>query len=298
MKHIVKLANGNRIISENTCESFYSPTDTGHFYTLRFVFNGLESCTVGRKKIDIFPDSFALFNVGTVYNASINHAKPVSTLSVAIKSSLVEDFNYAFNRNDDGLFGGTGSIRPLFMETLYPFSGAMWYNITGLKRHIDSGLRDEAWIDECLNRCLLDYHNIYQNEVLNRLNRLSSLNPATKKELFRRLLLAREFISSNFNNKIYLEDISTYCCLSVNHLLRTFKAAYGITPYQYLTQVRLQRAKLLLVGTSYPIKKVASNVGLKDTSAFIRLFSGQEGKTPLEYRKTTIENSLVEMNFI
>jgi len=298
MKHIVELANGNKIISENTCESFYDPTDTNHFYTMRFVFNGLESCTVGRRKLNIFPDSFALFNVGTVYNASINHSRPVSTLSVAIKSSVVEDFNHTFNRNNDEFLEGTGNIRPLFMETLYPFSGAMWHNMVGLKRHIDSGLRDEVLINEHLNRCLLDYHNIYRNEVSDRLDRLSSLNPATKKELFRRLLLAREFISSNFNDKIYLEDISAYCCLSVNHLLRTFKAAYGITPYQYLIQVRLQRAKLLLVGTSYPIKKVAGNVGLKDTSAFIRLFSGQEGKTPLEYRKTTIENSSVEMNFI
>ncbi|WP_113662634.1 helix-turn-helix transcriptional regulator [Pedobacter nanyangensis] len=298
MKHVVELANGNRVTSENTCESFYSPKDAEHFYTMRFVFSGSESCTMGRRKLNIFPDSFAFFNAGTTYKASVKSTSPVTVLSLAMRVPFIENFHRIFNQSNQEHVETSNHTAPFFMETLYPLSDMMQYHLHHLKASLEIGEPNELKVNQYLHDCLFEYYRIYQNEVSNRLNKLNSLNPATRKELLRRLLLAREFINGNFNRKIYLEDISAYCCLSVNHLLRTFKAAYGITPFQYLIQLRLQRAKSMLLSTNYSVKLVAGKVGLKDTSAFIRLFNGREGKTPLAYRKYAIGNNLVDTGLI
>jgi AraC-like DNA-binding protein len=59
----------------------------------------------------------------------------------------------------------------------------------------------------------------------------------------------------------------------------------GRTPYEYLTDLRLDHAKELLRATDQPVGRVAEDVGLENVSYFIKRFRLQEGVTPAVYRK-------------
>ncbi|WP_310832813.1 helix-turn-helix transcriptional regulator [Paenibacillus pedocola] len=70
-----------------------------------------------------------------------------------------------------------------------------------------------------------------------------------------------------------------------NYLARCMKRVYGLTPMEYLTDYRLEQAKLLLLKTEIPVSAVAERTGFESTAYFSRRFTGKVGISPLRYRK-------------
>jgi AraC family transcriptional regulator len=110
------------------------------------------------------------------------------------------------------------------------------------------------------------------------------MNNTVDAEILRRLSLAENYIMSNYDRNIKLDDIAWAACLSVNHLLRTFKQTYQQSPHQYLTKFRLQQARHYLKNTDYPVNEIVSMVGFECPSSFIRLFKSSFNVTPGQYR--------------
>lgn len=284
MRYVKELSNRNKIVSESTCKADFRSADNAA-YTIKFVFKGSECCTVNTRKLNIFPDSFVILNAGTNYHSEIDSITPVNTFSVCLDSLFVQDFSTLFMQNCDQLLERKEPVgNTLFTEALYPFKGDIWYNIHHLRNQISGGLDNEMLMNEYLHHCLLNYYKIYQQEVAQKMNSLHFTRAKTREEILKRLLLAKDFINSNFNQAVSLEAISANCFLSVNHLLRTFKEAYGISPYQYLMRLRVQRARYLLKETDYPINDIVCLVGFENVSSFIRLFKQLVGETPFKYR--------------
>ena len=67
-------------------------------------------------------------------------------------------------------------------------------------------------------------------------------------------------------------------------LIKQVAEKTGFSPYQYLTQLRVQKAKLLLAEPEHSIAEVAELVGM-DPRNFSRLFKSITGNTPLTFRK-------------
>lgn len=72
--------------------------------------------------------------------------------------------------------------------------------------------------------------------------------------------------------------------LSHYHFCRLFKQSTGITPHQYLTQCRIDRAKQLLLTTRLTITEIAFAVGSTNHSSFTRLFRQYVGVPPKVFR--------------
>lgn len=70
-----------------------------------------------------------------------------------------------------------------------------------------------------------------------------------------------------------------------NYLARCMKRVYGLTPMEYLTDYRLEQAKLLLLKTEMPIAAIAERIGFESTAYFSRRFTQQIGISPLRFRK-------------
>ncbi|MEK3714615.1 helix-turn-helix transcriptional regulator [Paenibacillus sp. FSL R7-0333] len=70
-----------------------------------------------------------------------------------------------------------------------------------------------------------------------------------------------------------------------NYLARCMKRVYGLTPMEYLTDYRLEQAKLLLLKTEIPIAAIAERTGFESTAYFSRRFSRKVGISPLRFRK-------------
>ncbi|KIA91837.1 hypothetical protein OC25_19655 [Pedobacter kyungheensis] len=287
MRYVKELSNKNKIVSDSTCEALYEQQNEA--YTIKFVFNGEETCEINKRKFNIYPDTFAVVNAGSNFSSKIDSINPVNTFAVSFGESFISDFHHSFSYSEENLLDGKEAIKmPDFMESLYPFAGDMRFNVLHLKNQLDKGLKDEMLINEYLYHCLLNYYKIYDKEVVQKLDKLSFIKTKTRQEVLKRLTLAKEYISSNYNQNITLEQIAEQACLSVNHLLRTFKEAYEISPYQFLMQLRLNRAKKLLQTTSYSLNEIVGLVGFECPSSFIRLFKHTFNITPLKYKKSRL----------
>lgn len=95
---------------------------------------------------------------------------------------------------------------------------------------------------------------------------------------------ARAFIASNYSSNITIETIARKAHVSPSHLHGLFRDRLHMTPYEALSQYRMERAlKLLLRGT--PIKQVVDACGFGSESGFIRAFKKRYGVPPGAYRK-------------
>ncbi|SET49547.1 AraC family transcriptional regulator [Paenibacillus sp. NFR01] len=70
-----------------------------------------------------------------------------------------------------------------------------------------------------------------------------------------------------------------------NYLARCMKRVYGVTPMEYLTDYRLEQAKLLLLKTELPVSAVAERTGFESIAYFSRRFTAKAGISPLQFRK-------------
>jgi len=282
MEYLRILKNNNKV----TCTTFdhrsYSET-TGNF-SIRFVFSGNETCAIGRRQLSLHTDSFIMLNKGTSFTSSNDPRLPVNVLSIEFDEEYLNEFTAKFFKGKEGGLFDAGHAAYQLRETIYPLKADLKFNISRLKNFIEDESTDETLIDELLQRTLQNCCRIYNEEITLKAKKLNFLNVNTRVEILRRLNLAKEYLYANYDKNVSLESLANYACLSVNHLLRTFKLAYNQSPHQYLIQIRLQRAQLLLAKTEYPVYEIVNMVGFKCTSSFIRLFRNRYQTTPLKYR--------------
>lgn len=93
-----------------------------------------------------------------------------------------------------------------------------------------------------------------------------------------------EFIIENLDRKLSLKEISQQLEISPYHFCRLFKQSTGITPYQYVKQKRIERAKQLLKQKQPSIVEVALICGFSCQSTFTTSFRQATGVTPKQYR--------------
>jgi AraC-like DNA-binding protein len=101
--------------------------------------------------------------------------------------------------------------------------------------------------------------------------------------LYKRIARAKLFVDGHFSKDIGIERIASEAFLSRFHFIRLFKRAYNRTPHQYLTQVRIERAKELLK-SGLPVSDVCTMVGFESVSTFSGLFKRRVGASPSEYQ--------------
>nr|WP_121273306.1 AraC family transcriptional regulator [Pedobacter schmidteae] len=285
MKYNKVLVDKNEIISETTCHAHYS--DLEGKYAFHIVFAGEADYTVGRRHITLVPGSFIFLNHDTRYTYNVDSTVEVKTFSLLLDPDFVHDFEYSKTLEDHLLLEHPEGFKHRggrFVESIYPLQGNMKFNLMHLARYVENGVKDQLLLNEYLNHSLLNYYSLYHSEVVRRAASLKFLNGSTKTEILKRLSVAKDYMISNYNKRIHLDEIAQVSCLSVNHLLRTFKQAYQQSPHQFLTKVRLQQAKYLLKNTDYPVGEIVDIVGFECPSSFIRLFRNSFNVTPGQYR--------------
>jgi len=92
----------------------------------------------------------------------------------------------------------------------------------------------------------------------------------------------REYLEENYAHKVSLAELVRLTDLSAFHLIRVFAKEVGLTPHAYQTQVRIARAKTLLI-SGLPPGRVAIAVGFYDQPHFGKHFKRLVGVTPRRY---------------
>lgn len=106
----------------------------------------------------------------------------------------------------------------------------------------------------------------------------------SKQYKYRQIVKAKLFIDKNFSQSIDLNQIAEQAHFSKFHFIRLFKNIYDITPNQYLTEVRIEKAKSLLKKNK-SIDEVCMLVGFESVSTFKGLFKRETDYTLSDYKK-------------
>lgn len=93
-----------------------------------------------------------------------------------------------------------------------------------------------------------------------------------------------QYIDKNYSEPLTLGILSDMCHGSPYHLQRTFKRVKGITPVEYVQQLRISIAMECLINSDQSISDIALTVGIANTPYFITLFRKITGHTPTNYR--------------
>ena len=122
-------------------------------------------------------------------------------------------------------------------------------------------------------------------EIILFLSRKYSQISIPKAKSLVRIGKAIHFIETNFYNNIYIQQLADLSFMSIRNFQRIFKEATGLSPNDYLLELRIQHASKLLTETDSAIYSVSEQVGIADWFYFSKAFKKKFGVSPLAYRK-------------
>ncbi|OUP05537.1 hypothetical protein B5F35_17035 [Anaeromassilibacillus sp. An200] len=91
---------------------------------------------------------------------------------------------------------------------------------------------------------------------------------------------AASFLHAHLGEPIRVGDLAQKAGMSEFYFQRVFHEVMGQSPYDYLTRLRVERAKLLLLSSDHSVAEIAAMVGYSDARGLINSFKKREGCTP------------------
>lgn len=92
------------------------------------------------------------------------------------------------------------------------------------------------------------------------------------------------YINNHFFEKVSLQDIADSAFIGKRDCIRLFNQNLNKTPFEYLTQVRIENAQKILANTDHSITEIAAECGFSDSSYFTKVFRETCGMTPTTFR--------------
>ncbi|MDR6554852.1 response regulator [Paenibacillus qinlingensis] len=95
----------------------------------------------------------------------------------------------------------------------------------------------------------------------------------------------KDFVGKHYAEKLNLQEIADQVAISRNHFAQIFKQETGTTVWSYLIQIRMGKAREMLLGTDKKVYEIANAVGYDNSVHFSQVFKEQFGLTPAEFKK-------------
>jgi AraC-like DNA-binding protein len=138
-----------------------------------------------------------------------------------------------------------------------------------------SGLQIDEWVIELLEKVLNILTNTKEVPVI--ADSLKQFHLGTVEN-------ARAYILEKFSHNISLQQLARHCLVSPFHFSRIFKAIMNVSPHQYLTEVRLNHAKILLSTTEQSITDIAFTCGFNSLEHFATAYRYRFHTSPSKFR--------------
>ena len=101
-----------------------------------------------------------------------------------------------------------------------------------------------------------------------------------------RLRRVLAYIEEHLAEDITVADLANVACLSIFHFARAFAATMGVPPHRYVSQRRLESAKVMIATGRASLSEIALDCQFSSESSFTRAFRRAIGMTPAAYRRT------------
>lgn len=258
--------------------------------SIKTVRTGEERYGIGNRQVIVRPGQFLILNDEQDYSSHIDSGIKTGTFSIFFKkdfaAAVFQDTLRHEQTSLDNPFDN--DVRPEFFQTLIDIDPALQSQLASLVLALQDGEAAEGKTDEYLIFILRHMVQVQKREA-RKMMCVKAVRASTRTEIYRRLCVVKDLLHSYHTDKLDLQTISRIACLSVPQLVRQFKAAFELTPHQYLTRIRLlQAAELLKTHSEQPLQEIAWKTGFENTSAFGRAFKSLHGVQPGKFRRQVI----------
>jgi len=255
-------------------------------FSLKYVIDKCIYYKIGNKEFPINSGNLLLGCKQPHVKAYFDNKDIVKSICVDIcPDTVAEAFSILTAKNDlefDNYLAGYFQ-HPVFFESVSPVNSTQFSTkLNHLVHSIHNGKAEELinreWFLDLIEKII--FHEFANYAAL---NNISSVKWATRKELLQRLNVAKQFMNESFLQINEIAEVATVCNLSEFHFYRSFKEAYGITPYQYLLNCRLNFAKELMQLNNQSLSSIALSCNFPDLFTFSKAFKRQFGVSPSAY---------------
>lgn len=269
-------------ITVDHAKSFSFQINSNNFELL-FVLQGKLHLRSKHQSLSLYPSYFAELNGCGSFELWANDVVPTRYVRLSLSPSFVAG-NSAMAKCVASASYQTSNLS-IRKAKLHAINGYLaGYMLRLHNQVLEAGCSDDLLVSS-LSGCLAQFGNLLIQQRNELANQLPLVKASTRYDLLQKLALAKDFMVGNHQKPITVEDVASQACLSVNHLLRTFKEVFHLSPHQFLTATRLDAARLLLKTGSFPVNDVVQRVGFECPSSFIRLFKNRYHITPMQYKK-------------
>ncbi len=244
-------------------------------YTLKYVAEGSKLYSFNNQNVPVSKDEYIVLNNHTITTKA---KKGTRGLSIFLSPKLIKEINNYHTTNTPPLE---------FLEVSQKRSsdqiGLLLSKLTRLFE------RTPLAFEHKMDTLFIELSEIIVEEQVELNNKFSSLQIVkhnTRRELLYRISMCKEYLNDNISNPVSLEKISKHVGISKYYLHRLFKELLGITPLEYLTTARLNRAQNQLRHSSLSILEIAISCGFEDTAYFSNIFRRHIGVSPTQYRNS------------
>ncbi len=244
----------------------------------------------GKEEYAVSNDHYMLAGKHSDVKAFFESVKPVKSICIDIcPSSFAEAFTVLTSRGDDLDDFLSGYFKnPEFFENVNfidrsPLSKKLQVLSDQIRYHGAPDINREWFLDLVEQIIYKEYGNFLH------LKNLQSAKLSTRKEIMKRLELAKNFMDDEFLAIEDIRSVAISCSMSEYHFFRCFRQAYGQTPLQYLMALKMAYAKNLLLQSSQSLAQVAYQCNYPDAFTFSKAFKRFYGLAPAYFRRSQRE---------
>lgn len=271
----------------NSTESDFEKKLNETSLTLLSNVHGKVDCKIDGLPFKVCSSAFLIINPFQQLEYSIGSKENIETANIHFNYLFIQNLYSYFTESDtsllDNIENTENNVLPIFFNELH-YKNKEVSNLIKQLSQCAEAYQFEEKLSEIGMQLFLT-----QNECVRKLKTLKSRKKSTQKELYKRISRAKDIIFYNYAQPISVEEISKTICVSKYYFSRLFKDMYGMSPYQFLKIVRLEKARELLL-KDYSVEEIAHQVGYTESNSFINAFKSYTKTYPTQYRQLISKN--------
>lgn len=243
-------------------------------YTIKYVIEGVKQYHYNNQDIEVSKNQYLILN----NNSTITTEAKSGTkgLSFFLSQDLI---NEVYNYHTDN------ASQLEFLEVIHkkPTSEVNYL----LNKAANLYMFDKVSFEQLMESLFIQISEIVVKEQIHidtKFTALKIVKHNTKKQLLKLITATKEYLNDHISEDISLDKISSDIGISKYYLHRLFTELHGYTPLNYLTTIRLEKAKYKLLHSNDSILAIAIACGFDNISYFSNVFKRHIGFSPTQFR--------------
>jgi AraC family transcriptional regulator len=255
--------------------------------SVKRAWGGREDYELGSRRLAVDDTRLLVLNEGAHYGSRIVNPTPVTSLAVFFRPRMAAELSAAAYQTPAALLDESHpAAKPTvgFGEHLRAPIAALEAQLVHLRDAALAGEDDEGWLEERLQGLLWTLGTAEAGWRARSL-RLAALSRSAHVELLARVDRAADFMLSELERPLTLDEVAAAAALSKYHLVRVFRAVHGRTPIAFLARERAHRARRLLAQPELTLDEIAARSGLGSRQTLFRQLRRHFGGSGLALRR-------------